>query len=38
MAREGVYARMSRLNYASFDDVPMDEVVKQAADKAAMVT
>lgn len=37
MDKDGLYARMSQLNYASFDDVPMDEIVKEAADKG-MVT
>ena len=28
MAAEGLYARLYRLNYASFDDIPEDEVVR----------
>ena len=34
MAAEGLYARLYRLNYASFDDIPEDEVVRAAAAEA----
>jgi ATP-binding cassette subfamily B protein len=34
MAREGLYAKLYNMNYASFDDIP-DELVSQANAKAA---
>ena len=32
MATDGLYARLYRLNYASFDDIPDEEIAKATAD------
>ena len=34
MARDGLYAKLYNMNYASFDDIP-DELVAQANTRAA---